>query len=186
MKSRRRWIGLVLGVALALAVGGLVWALWPRPAVAPAPIIPVASPAAELPPAELAAYRELSPRMRQAAAQTRALVQLGEERERNLLTIRGAQADTEERLAAVDALSATAPDRFGPAMTAYEGGARAVRAAMAEAQAAFPRLDWDRVARATETMARGAGEIERAVTLLDAAVGVPVNPPAERPGPAEA
>jgi len=170
--TRRRRIGLVLAAALlVLVLAALAWALWPRAVEAPAPTAPAASPGAALPPAEAAAYRALAPRLRAAAVQARALVAMGQARERNLLTIRREQDETEERLAAVDALLPSAPPRFAAALTAYDGGAAAVRRAMGEAQTGFLRLDWDRVARATELMARGAGEIERAAGLLDAAAG---------------
>lgn len=176
---RRRWLAIALAAGVVAVVGAVAWGGWPRQAAAPGPTSPVASPAAALPPAEAAAYRALAPRLREAADQTRTLVAMGEERERNLLAIRREQGETEERLAAVDALAGAAPARFVPVAERYAEGARAVRRAMAEAQAGFVRLDWDRVARATELMDRGAGEIERAAALLDAAAGVHATPAGE-------
>jgi len=164
---------LLVAVAVASVAGAL---LWPRQAVAPTLASPVASPAAALAPVEAAAYRELAPRLTAAASQARLLVDLGVARERNLLVIRREQDTSAARLAEVDVLAAAAPPRFAPALAAYAEGARAVRRAMAEAQAGFIRFDWDRVAGATRMMERGAEQIERAADLLDAAAGVPTTP----------
>ena len=126
----------------------------------------------------------MAPRLRAAAAGAAELVALGESRSRNLLTIRAAQRRMDDRLAAVDALLAAGPTpaRFAPALDAYHSGATAVRRAMAEAQAGFLRLDWDRVARATDLLADAAAALDRAAAILDAAAATPS--PSWTPGPA--
>jgi hypothetical protein len=140
-----------------------------------------ASPVASSPPAEAwlalaeATYEGgLEPLLQAAADEAAALAALGERRERNLLTIRAAHGRMEERLAAVDEFAATqpTPDRLAAALMTYREGAVAVRRAMAEAQAGFVRLDWDRVARATVLMGQGAAALRRAERLLDEAAGV--------------
>ena len=138
----------------------------------------IASPPPRLSDAEATFYADLAPRLRAAAEQAQALVDLGEGRSRNLLAIRAEQRRMDDRLGAVDAIAAAraAPDRFAPALAVYRDGARTVRTAIDEAEAGFLRLDWDRVARATESMAQGAFELDRAVTLLDAAAGVGATP----------
>ena len=167
--------GLAVGLALVAVVGALVAAVaWP-PAGEEAPV--AASPPPALSADEAAFYGELMPRLRAAAEQAHELANLGESRSRNLLAIRTAQRRMNDRLGAVDAVAAdAASDRFAPALAAYRGGARAVRAAMEEAQAGFVRLDWDRVARATALMARGTAELDRAVALLEGAASVRATP----------
>jgi hypothetical protein len=133
-----------------------------------------APPEPGLPVAEATYYRGLVPLVRAAAEEGAALVALGERQERNLLTIRAAQGRMEERLAAVDEFAATqpTPDRFAAALARYREGAVAVRRAIAEASAGFVRLDWDRVARASSLMGRGAAILRQAELMLDEAVGI--------------
>ena len=118
-----------------------------------------------------AAYRtRLSPLFRQASVEARALVTLGESRSRNLFAIRSGQGRMEERLGAIDRVlvAAAPPPQLDEAIAAYHSGAGTVRRAMGEAEAAFLRLDWDRVARATDLLVRGADLLDRAFALLGA------------------
>ena len=73
-----------------------------------------------------------------------------------------------ETLADVDAWLAAHPAEIDDeaAIAAYRAGAASVREAMAEAQAGFLRLDFDRVARATGTMREGEAALQEAVALL--------------------
>ncbi len=109
-------------------------------------------------------------RVADAALEARALVELGERRSRNLIAITSAQGRMEDKLAAADAIAAALPASPGlaPALTAYRGGATDVRAAMDDAQAAFLRLDWDRVARAYDRMENGAARLTEAAATLGA------------------
>jgi high-affinity K+ transport system ATPase subunit B len=122
----------------------------------------------------------LGARIADAATEARGLVALGERRSRNLLEIRAAQRRMEEKLAAVDALTAarSASDADVAALAEYRRGATDVRDAMAEAQAGLLRFDWDRVARAYRRMGSGAEHLASAARRL----GVPLSatpPPAE-------
>jgi hypothetical protein len=54
-----------------------------------------------------------------------------------------------------------------PATAAYSTGAADVRTAMAEAQAGFLRFDFERVARANDTLQAGAQSLHHAIDLLD-------------------
>ncbi len=104
-----------------------------------------------------------------AIAKAEILVAMGDSRERNLLRIRAEQEGMTTALAAADLwLEETpAPVIEEPAVAAYREGAAAIRLAMQEAQAGFLRFDFDRVARATETLREGAAALERALALLD-------------------
>jgi hypothetical protein len=119
-----------------------------------------------------ASAAQLRGRVAEAAAEARALVELGERRSRNLFAIRSAQRRMEEKLAAADAaiafLADSDPD--AAALAAYRAGAADVRAAMDEAQAGFLRLDWDRVAEAYDRMESGAARLEQAASDLGASL----------------
>jgi hypothetical protein len=130
-------------------------------------------PPAALPAADAAQYASLAPPLRDAVAEARSLVALGERKSRNLLEIRAAQGRTSDLLDEIDELLRARPiaERFVGAVQAYRRGAAAVRQAMKDAQTGFVRLDWDRVARATAVMGQGASELGRASDLLDAAAG---------------
>lgn len=108
------------------------------------------------------------PLLARAAAEAEALVEMGEARERNLLRIRAGQNAMHEALGAADGWLAEQPPAPGdvPAVEAYQEGATSIRTAMNEAQAGFLRLDFDRVARSTETMREGAALLDRAIDLL--------------------
>ncbi len=147
---------LVLAAA-AVAVSGGDESVPPAPATMLATDSPVA------------AYRaQLAPLLRAASVEAHSLVALGESRSRNLFAIQSAQDRMEDRLDAVDgALTASPPpSQLEEAFAAYRSGAGTVRRAMGEAQAGFLRLDWDRVARAIELLARGAALLDRATALL--------------------
>ena len=107
-------------------------------------------------------------RVADAALEAQALVALGESRSRNLFAITSAQGRMEDKLAAADALAAALPASPGeaPALAAYRGGATAVRAAMDDAQAAFLRLDWERVARAYDRLESGTARLTEAAAAL--------------------
>ena len=152
---------IVIGAAVLLLTATLLAAAfaWPTdPAVAP-----TAPPSAALDPTAVTAYDELSPKLRAAAAQAAALVDLGEERSRNLFAIRAAQREMTDRLAAADEVAARPfPARFALALAAYRTGAETSRQAMVEAESAFLRFDWERVAAATALLTEGATALDRA------------------------
>lgn len=110
----------------------------------------------------------LFPLVVHAASQAGALAEMGESRERNLLRINAGQQAMTGALADVDAWLAAHPSEIDSiaAVTAYRDGATSVREAMAEAQSGFLRLDFDRVARATEMMREGEAALNEAVALL--------------------
>ena len=109
-----------------------------------------------------------APLLDRATADARMLVELGERKERNLFRIRAAQTEMEASLAAADAWLAAnpVPKEHEAAVAAYREGAASIRAAMAEAQAGFLRLDFDRVARAAATMRDGEAALGDATLLL--------------------
>lgn len=111
------------------------------------------------------------PIVERATAQARVLVAMGEDRERNLFLIRREQEVMLSRLAATDAWLAAHPPpaAFVPASEAYRDGASTIRAAMDEAQAGLLRFDFERVARATDTMNEGLSALDLAATRLRAA-----------------
>lgn len=108
------------------------------------------------------------PLVERVAAEARVLVAMGEDRERNLLRIRRQQEVMLESLAAADAwLGANPPPpALGPTVATYRDGAKAIRAAMDEAQAGLRSFDFDRVARATDTLADGSSALDLAATRL--------------------
>jgi hypothetical protein len=55
-----------------------------------------------------------------------------------------------------------------PAVVAYHTGAASIRQAMADAQSAFLRFDWDGIAAANVTLGEGVNEIHAAVAELAA------------------
>jgi hypothetical protein len=108
------------------------------------------------------------PLVERVTAEARVLVAMGEDRECNLLRIRRQQAVMLESLAAADAwLGANPPPpTLVPAAAAYRDGAHAIRVAMDEAQAGLLRFDFDRVARATDTLAEGSSALDLAAMRL--------------------
>lgn len=101
-----------------------------------------------------------------------ALVDLGERRERNLLVVGQRQSAMNAALDATDAwLSRQAAHHDDPAVVAYRAGANAIRQAMADAQSAFFRFDWDGVAAANNILKQGVADITRAQALLQPGAG---------------
>jgi hypothetical protein len=101
-----------------------------------------------------------------------ALVDLGERRERNLLVVGQRQSAMNDALDATDAwLAPQAEHQDDPAVVAYRTGAAGIRQAMADAQSAFLRLDWNGVAAANDTLKRGTATISTAADRLYAADG---------------
>lgn len=103
-----------------------------------------------------------------AVEQARVLVRLGQTRSRNLLAIAAERGRMEARLAEIDALLARGelPPVAAPAVAAYRDGAAAIRAAMAEAEAGFLRLDWGRVGEAVARLEEGTVALARARDLV--------------------
>ena len=163
------------GAAVLLAVGiGAVAAAWGGGW----PLIDVQS--GTPPPAaagfnaeERAYYAFVAPRLRQLAAETRELAELGERRSRNLLAIQGRQRRVEALLDELDRFldEHGTPGRFAATSDAYLDGAASTREGIDEAREGFRRFDWDRVARATGVFTDGAAEIARAVSELDRVAG---------------
>lgn len=157
MVARPALAGAALLAVIAVATV-VTTAASPRTSTRPSPVNPNGASEAST----------IAPLLADAAAEARALVALGERRSRNLFEIRSAQGRMEDKLAAVEATVGRRPasDLLAPALAAYRSGAAAVREAIAEAQAGFLRLDWDRVAEANRTMGDGADRLQRAADLL--------------------
>lgn len=160
----RRIVALGIGLFCAAA---LLLGLWvAAPMGDDAPPLLAASPV----PIEASAFRAgFLPLLHDAVAKARELVVIGETREHNLFRIRAEQDAMETALAAADVWVTAHPPPPGDelAVAAYREGAAAIRLAMQEGQAGFLRFDFDRVARATETLEQGAAAVERARGLLD-------------------
>lgn len=158
------------GVALSLAAIVLIAAgLISRNATSPTPGYPAQAPPAAIATPAASAWRAgFLPLLEAVAAEAERLAEMGESRERNLLRIRAGQDAMNAALADADAwLAAHPPDEPNEAAIAsYRDGSTAIREAMAEARAGFLRLDFDRVARATETMREGETALRHALTLL--------------------
>ncbi len=122
---------------------------------------------------ERAYYAFVAPRLRQLAAETRELAELGERRSRNLLAIQGRQRRVEALLDELDRFldEHGTPGRFAATSDSYLDGAASTREGIDEAREGFRRFDWDRVARATGVFTDGAAEIARAVSELDRVAG---------------
>lgn len=96
-----------------------------------------------------------------------ALVDLGERRERNLFIVGQRQSAMNFALDATDAWLAAQPTHeHDSAVAAYRSGAAQIREAMADAQAAFLRFDWEAIATANDTLRQGMREITAAWKLL--------------------
>ena len=96
-----------------------------------------------------------------------ALVELGERRDRNLLVVSQRQAAMNAALNSTDAwLAQQVPHQDNAAVAAYRTGANLIRQAMADAQAAFLRFDWDGIAAANDTLKQGAEAIAEAEARL--------------------
>ncbi|MFT4041342.1 MAG: hypothetical protein QM692_24380 [Thermomicrobiales bacterium] len=163
MPRPARLAALVLVVAALLAALGGLATRWQGPDDSPASLT---SPGAitATPGAFAGAFREHLARV-QAAGET--LVEIGARRDRNLLTVAQGQSAMTSALAETDAWlagQAFAPD--DPAVAAYRAGATQIRAAMADAQSAFLRFDWDGVAAATQELDSGVAQIRAAQALL--------------------
>ena len=111
--------------------------------------------------------RAFLPLLLDASAQADRLVALGESRERNLFHIRAEQGAMLSALSAADAWLAAHPAlQDDVAIAAYRAGADTIRSAMTEAQAGFLRLDFERVARAHDTLQAGALSLHQAIDIL--------------------
>ena len=102
-------------------------------------------------------------------ADAKLLVELGESKERNLFRIRAGQAAMEQSLAAADAWLASnaVADTDRSLVMTYRDGAELIRNGMAEAQAGFLRLDFDRVAQAAAEVRAGERQLRHALAELD-------------------
>ena len=146
---------------LMVGLGGMVTAVLLRPEAPPirqGMSSPVAAPQTS----------ELREHLGAVALAGTALVEMGERRERNLLVVRQRQAAMTDALSATDAWLAEHPSlEPHPAVTAYRSGAAKIRDAMAQAQAAFLRFDWDAIAAANMTLQEGVDAIHAALTALE-------------------
>ncbi len=152
-------------IILTILLGLCIIALARSQPTSQAPPI-FASPAAN--PSPSCSPREFLPLLQRASEQADRLVALGESRERNLLRIRAEQSAMLTTLAEADAWLAAHPATMDDSATAaYSTGAADIRTAMAEAQAGFLRFDFERVARANDTLQAGAQSLRQAIGLLD-------------------
>lgn len=174
--TRWGWLGLVLVGAVAAA--SVLLANGSRNAYRPR--FPIFAPTT-LPAEEAAYYEAIASRLERATSDADGLVEIGEQRSRNLFAIRDAQERMNESLDALDLLLANRPppDRFAASVASMRAGSMALREAMAEAQAAFLRLDWERVAAANDLAVTGADRLRGAERELDSAAG---RPPSAGPG----
>lgn len=158
----------LLTLILILILVGAAGVALLRNAAAPATVTPLAPSPAIATPALATSSAEFLPLLERAAAEANALVSLGDSRERNLFRIRAAQAAMSAALADTDAWLAAHPPAAEneAAVVSYRDGAASIREAMTEAQAGFLRLDFERVARATETMREGEAALRHAIALL--------------------
>ncbi len=157
-------VGILVAFVLLIAVAG---AIVVRDGRAPEHDIAVAgTPAAVT--ADAAFRAGFLPLVERVAAEARVLVAMGKDRERNLLRIRRQQEVMLESLAAADTWLAAnpPPPALVPTAAGYRDGAKAIRAAMDEAQAGLLRFDFDRVARATDTLADGSSALHVAAMRL--------------------
>lgn len=157
----------IVGVAIVCLIAGIVAMRYVgMPADSPVPGKPSSPVAATSADTFRAGF---VPLLAQAAANAQVLVAIGESRERDLVRIYAEQEAMANSLAAADAWLAShqppAPDE--PAIAAYLHGAAAIRKAMSEAQAGFLRFDFERVARATETLHAGSASLQRALELFE-------------------
>ncbi|MCA9880154.1 MAG: hypothetical protein KC442_20310 [Thermomicrobiales bacterium] len=154
---------LALLLVILLAGAG---ALFLRPAAPPPNPVTRASPAAT---PFAAGFRS---QLASVLSAGEALVDLGERRERNLLVVRQRQSAMIAALDATDAWLAQHPAAADdPAVAAYRTGSTRIRAAMAEAQAAFLRFDWDAIAAANDTLRQGVADLTTARDLLPEPAG---------------
>jgi hypothetical protein len=103
---------------------------------------------------------------------TDALVDLGDRRERNLLVVSQRQAAMNAALDATDTWLGQQPaHQSDPAVAAYRAGAAGIRQAMADAQSAFLRFDWDGIAAANTTLRQGKADVTMAEDMLQSADG---------------
>ena len=169
----------LFGVSLLLLLTAATILASSRPGLSSRPLQVLTPPAA--PPETEALYaQELETRLGTAAAEARSLVDLAERRSRNLLEIRAAQRRMEDKLDAVDAFASAhpTPAPFASTLDNYRSGANSIRAAMAEAQSGFLRLDWERVASAYDQLATGADRLRDAhEQLVRSQAAAPTTPP---------
>jgi hypothetical protein len=179
--SRRRFrkravrLALVAVVSVAAIAAVLAWQrdAWfgePMHAGTPPP------PALGLPPEDQAFYAYVGPRLRDLAAESERLAELGREKSRNLIELQRRGDRVTELGKQIDAYASAhpVPASFANAYTRYQAGIAAVRRAMDQTRAAFARFDWNRVAQAVTIMERGASNLSTAAQLLEAAAGAPL------------
>lgn len=148
----------------------------------PQTLLPHASPAAS--PSPSYSTHEFLPLLQRASEQADHLVALGMSRERNLLRIYAEQSTMLSALADADAWLAAHPaNQDDPATVAYHAGAADIRSAMEEAQAGFLRFDFERVARANDTLQAGARSLHQAIDLFIAIRQEPLEDSESSPKP---
>lgn len=164
---------LLVAVLAVLGAAGYAYRA-ARPTTAPLDQRLATAPAeVRLSPAETAFFAYVAPRLHALAGETHALADLGQRKSRNLLQLQAHGERATELTGEITAYGDThgIPPRFAGAQTAFRAGAAQTVRGMAEARQGFVRLDWDRVARATDIFVGGAANLDRAVRELDAAVG---------------
>lgn len=164
--SRRASILIFVG-ALVLIDALARWLTGSSPSLIETPTPPSATPA---PPSSDDGLRlEFRPMLARTLADAKLLVELGESKERNLFRIRAGQAAMEQSLAAADAWLASnaVADTDRSLVMTYRDGAELIRNGMAEAQAGFLRLDFDRVAQAAAEVRAGERQLRHALAELD-------------------
>lgn len=145
---------------LVVALTGLGFALNPRQSPPPARVEGTPTTAGTF----AVAFLEHLRTVQVAAA---ALIDLGERRERNLLVVGQRQSAMNAALDATDTwLAQQTAHQENPAVVAYRSGAALIRQAMADAQSAFLRFDWDGIATANITLKQGAAAMSVAEDLL--------------------
>jgi hypothetical protein len=170
--KRRRFIAAILTASLVTALGlaGVVIAFdrgWLGDSEVDVGTPPPAATA--LSAEEQAYYDYVAPRLRELAAQARALARLGEEKSRDLFQIQARGDRLDELISEIAAYGREhgIPPRFAGAAAGFAEGARLVRQAMDESHAGFTRFDWDRVAAAVPVFLEGADRLDTAAAELE-------------------
>ena len=124
---------------------------------------------------ERAYYDYIAPRLTALLTETRALLQLGTEKNRNLLAFQARGRALNDLIEDLDAYVAAhpPPPRFAAMLPDYQQGANLAQRGMIESQAGFLRFDWDRVARAVRLFEAGVTALEQSERSLVTAAGVP-------------
>lgn len=179
-RSKIRWVGSAAVVTFVALTAGIIVArediadrfvddAEPKPSTSPPPGLSAD---------EQAFYAFVAPRLARISAESEELVDLAEERSRNLLELQTRGERIDEGAQEIDDYVSAhgVPDRFAAAHHQYRQGIAGIRAGMEEARTGFLRFDWDRVAAAVDRFTEGADDLAAALEALHRAAGVEPQP----------